>query len=72
MVSPPAGEFTNTTMSKVWLMNINDATDDWLKRLQTATESFTEGVVHEYYLRRRAGRSRKVTKQRQREQINIH
>lgn len=45
MVSP-AGEFTNTTMGKVWLMNINDATDDWLKRLQTAVE----GVVYEYYL----------------------
>lgn len=27
-------------------MNINDATDDWLKRLQTDVE----GVVHEYYL----------------------
>jgi len=45
MVSP-AGDSTNTTMSKVWLMNINDATYDWLKRLQTAVD----GVVHEYYL----------------------
>ncbi len=50
-------------------MNINDVTDDWLKRRRSiAIEFSTEGVAHEYLTRA----FRKVTKQRQYEQINIH
>lgn len=42
----------NTTMRKVWLMNINDVTDDWLERRRSiAIEFSTEGVAHEYLTR---------------------
>ncbi len=39
----------NATMRKVWLMNINDVTDDWLKRRRSIAIESLKAWAHEYF-----------------------